>query len=123
MVQNVTNDSSNITICPNDPITFSCRSTTGILVWSLDNGQSATLTNLGENGTLGDFQLFVTNVTKLSLVVESTATISSPVTNFILSCHTNVTNGLNRLSSAIEVVVRSKSYLILLLSACCHCFV
>ncbi|XP_019861784.1 PREDICTED: uncharacterized protein LOC109590306 [Amphimedon queenslandica] len=110
MIQNVTSDSSNITVCPNDPITFSCRSTTGILVWALDDGQSISMayfTSLGEMVTLGDFELVVTNVTILSLEIESTATISSPVTNFTLSCHTNVTNGLNRLSSAIEVTVRS----------------
>ncbi|XP_019854370.1 PREDICTED: uncharacterized protein LOC109583454 [Amphimedon queenslandica] len=107
MIQNVTSNSSNITICPNDPITFSCRSTTGILVWELDDGQSISLTSFGEMKTLGDFELVVTNVTILSLEIESTATISSPVTNFTLSCHTNVTNGLNRLSSAIEVAVRS----------------
>ena len=60
--------------------------------------------------TLGDFELVVTNVTILSLGIESTATINSPVASFTLSCHTNVTNGLNRLSSAIEVTVRSKFY-------------
>ena len=65
--------------------------------------------------TLGDFELVVTNVTILSLEIESTATINSPVASFSLSCHTNVTNGLNRLSSAIEVTVRSKFYFLLFL--------
>ena len=118
MVQNVTYDSSNITICPQTPITFTCQSTTGIVIWSLDNGSNMSLSSLGETKTLGGFQLSVTNVTILLLLVESTAVISNAASDFTVSCHTAITGGLG---SSIAVSVRSEWLLLLKIEiGSCH---
>lgn len=105
LTQSVTNDSTNVTICPNTLVTFTCRSTTGIVVWRTDNEQSSSLTRLGETATLGIFELSVTNVIALDLLVESVASTESAVNDFTLSCHTAVTNGL---SSSLFVSVRGE---------------
>ena len=112
-MQGVTNDSSNVTICPNTFVSFTCRSTTGVVVWRLDNGQTSSLRRLGETSTLGIFELSVTNVITLDLVVESVASTDSADKDFTLSCHTSVTNGS---SSSLFTSVRGEfminSYLI-----------
>ena len=105
LIQSVTNDSSNATICPNAPISLTCQSNTGVVVWSLDDSRNATLNRLGETKELGGFRLEVTNVTVLLLLVESTAVVESPSSDFTLTCRTALENGL---SASLSVSIRSK---------------
>lgn len=98
-MHNITSDSSNVTLCPSTPISFTCQSTTGELVWKLDD-VSIVLTSIGQTGTLGNFTLLVTNITELLLLVESTA-IGLVVDDVTLFC-------MNELSSSLSATIRSK---------------
>lgn len=105
LVQNITNDDSNITVCPGTPVSITCQSTTGEVVWSLGDGVRR-LTSLEETDTLGNFTLLVTNVTRLLLLVESTAS-AGIYSDVIIMCSTG-TNASPELSSSLSLNIRSE---------------